>query len=187
MRRDKGQSQTRHITRSLSNGWPSYPGGSDIRQHYYRSSQSEAMESYFPLADLEEALNGPQVQAVVLELCFLAITEPKPHEPDDPPVRARLPADDVQSEAAEHRGSATCRPRRAAWPRSAWAAFAVPVGGGFRGETQWLRNDAEKMLADFRAEAAAELATVRTDLRARAERAEHEAEAYRVEVAQVTS
>ena len=41
------------------------------------------------------------------------------------------------------------------------------------------------MLADFRAEAAAELAAVRADLRARAERAEAQADAYRAELAQV--
>ena len=41
------------------------------------------------------------------------------------------------------------------------------------------------MLADFRAEAAADLAAVRADLRARAERAEAQADAYRAELAQV--
>ena len=41
------------------------------------------------------------------------------------------------------------------------------------------------MLADFRAEAAAELAAVRADLRAHAERAEAQADAYRAELAQV--
>ena len=45
--------------------------------------------------------------------------------------------------------------------------------------------NAEKMLADYRAEAAAELAAVRADLRARAERAEAEADAYRAELAQL--
>ncbi len=41
------------------------------------------------------------------------------------------------------------------------------------------------MLAGFRAEAAAELAAVRADLRARAERAEQQADAYRAELAQL--
>ena len=41
------------------------------------------------------------------------------------------------------------------------------------------------MLAGFRAEAAAELAAVRADLRARAERAEQQADAYRAELAQI--
>ena len=41
------------------------------------------------------------------------------------------------------------------------------------------------MLAGFRAEAAAELAAVRADLRARAERAEGQADAYRAELAQL--
>jgi hypothetical protein len=39
------------------------------------------------------------------------------------------------------------------------------------------------MLADVRVEAAAELAAVRADLRARAERAEQQADAYRAELA----
>ena len=41
------------------------------------------------------------------------------------------------------------------------------------------------MLADVRAEAAAELADVRADLRARAERAGQQADAYRAELAQL--
>jgi hypothetical protein len=41
------------------------------------------------------------------------------------------------------------------------------------------------MLVGVRAEAAAELAAVRADLRARAERAEQQADGYRAELAQI--
>ena len=47
------------------------------------------------------------------------------------------------------------------------------------------RGDAERILAQFRAEAACERDELRADVRARAERAEREADAYRAEPAQV--
>ena len=47
------------------------------------------------------------------------------------------------------------------------------------------RGDAERMLAQFRAEAACERDELRADVRARAERAEREADAYRAELAQL--
>jgi len=47
------------------------------------------------------------------------------------------------------------------------------------------RGDVERMLAQFRAGAANERDELRADLRARAERAEHEADACRAELAQV--
>jgi hypothetical protein len=46
-----------------------------------------------------------QVQPVVLEPRFLVIPEPKPHKPEDPPVRDRLPEGDVEPVPAKHRGS----------------------------------------------------------------------------------
>ena len=54
-----------------------------------------------------------------------------------------------------------------------------------REETRRVHANAEKMLAGYRAETTAELAAVRADLRARAERAEAEADAYRAELAQL--
>ena len=54
-----------------------------------------------------------------------------------------------------------------------------------REETRRVHANAEKMLTDYRAETTAELAAVRADLRARAERAEAEADAYRAELAQL--
>jgi len=54
-----------------------------------------------------------------------------------------------------------------------------------RVETERARGDAERMLAQFRAEAACERDELRADVRARAERAEREADAYRAEPAQV--
>ena len=48
-----------------------------------------------------------------------------------------------------------------------------------------VRADAEKMLAGFRADAARDRDELRADLRARAERAEHQADAYRDELDQL--
>jgi hypothetical protein len=111
----------------------------------------------------------------------------------DPAQRAGQPAIEVDQGAGE--GRAACR-----WPAGPGGgkdpAEFQPAGGQFgdrvrvlvpavpqrrgagrrraaRDETGRVRDDAEKTLAGFRAEAAAELAAVRSDLRARAERAEH--------------
>jgi hypothetical protein len=65
------------------------------------------------------------------------------------------------------------------------ATRAQAAADAAREETGRVRADAEKMLAGFRAEAAAELAAVRADLRARAERAENQADAYRAELAEL--
>ena len=54
-----------------------------------------------------------------------------------------------------------------------------------RAETGRARADADKLLAQCRAEAAREREEMRADLRARAERAEREADAYRAELAQL--
>src|SRR5205814_1065088 len=62
------------------------------------------------------------------------------------------------------------------------AAAAQAAASAAREETRRVRDDAGETLAGFRAEAAAELAAVRADLRARAERAEHQADAYRAEL-----
>jgi hypothetical protein len=50
-------------------------------------------------------------------------------------------------------------------------------------EVERVRADAERMLAEFRAEATHERDEMRADLRARAERGEREADAYRDELA----
>jgi hypothetical protein len=65
------------------------------------------------------------------------------------------------------------------------AARAQEAAEAARAAIERARADAEKMLAGFRAEAAAELAQVRADLRVRAERAEPEADAHRTELAQL--
>jgi chromosome segregation ATPase len=52
-------------------------------------------------------------------------------------------------------------------------------------ETSRVRADAEKMLASFRADAARDRDELRADLRARAERGERQADAYRDELAQL--
>jgi hypothetical protein len=69
-------------------------------------------------------------------------------------------------------------------PPGARREIAQAAADATRAETSRVRADAEKMLADFRAETAAELAAVRADLRARSERAEAQADAYRAELAQ---
>jgi hypothetical protein len=54
-----------------------------------------------------------------------------------------------------------------------------------REETAWIYAHAEKTLAGFRADAARDRDEIRADLRARAERAERQADAYREELAQL--
>ncbi len=62
------------------------------------------------------------------------------------------------------------------------AARAQAAETAARGETERVRADAERMLGQFRAEAACERDELRADLRARAER---EADAYGAELAQI--
>ena len=64
-------------------------------------------------------------------------------------------------------------------------AAAQAAASAARDETRRVRDDADKTIAGFRAEAAAELAAVRADLRARAERAETQADTYRAELDQL--
>jgi hypothetical protein len=54
-----------------------------------------------------------------------------------------------------------------------------------RAETSRVRADADKMLTGFRADAARDRNELRIDLRARAEHAERQADAYRDELAQL--
>ena len=72
-----------------------------------------------------------------------------------------------------------------AWLAQQEATRAQAAADAARDETSRVRADAEKTLAGFRAEAAAELAAVRADLRGRAERAEREADACRAELAEL--
>jgi len=65
------------------------------------------------------------------------------------------------------------------------AARAQAAGQAARAETDRARADAERMLAEFHAEAARERDELRADLRARAERAEHQADTYRAELARI--
>jgi hypothetical protein len=65
------------------------------------------------------------------------------------------------------------------------AARAQAAGQAAQVETERARADAERMVAEFRAEAARERDEMRAGLRARAERAEHEADTYRAELARV--
>ena len=71
-----------------------------------------------------------------------------------------------------------------AWLAQQEATRAQAAAYAAREETSRVRADADKTLASFRAEAAGELAAVRADLRARAERAEAQADAYRAELTQ---
>jgi colicin import membrane protein len=66
-------------------------------------------------------------------------------------------------------------------------ARALAAGDAARAETGRVRADVEKMLAGFRADAARDRDEVRADLRARAERAETQADAYRDELTQLRS
>ena len=65
------------------------------------------------------------------------------------------------------------------------AARALAAAEAARAETGRVRADADKMLAGFRADAARDRDELRADLRARAERAEQQADAYRDELAQL--
>jgi len=64
-------------------------------------------------------------------------------------------------------------------------AAAQAAASAARDETRRVRDDANKTITGLRAEAAGELAAVRADLRARAERAETQADAYRAELDQL--
>ena len=68
-----------------------------------------------------------------------------------------------------------------------YADRAQAAAQAARAETGRVRADADKMLASFRAEAAWDRDELRTDLRARAERAERQADAYRDELDQLRS
>ena len=65
------------------------------------------------------------------------------------------------------------------------AAGAQAAAEAARAETGRVRADADKMLAGFRVDAARDRDELRADLRARAERAERQADAYRDELAQL--
>jgi colicin import membrane protein len=65
------------------------------------------------------------------------------------------------------------------------ASRAQAAAEAARAESGRVRADAEKMLASFRADAARDRDELRADLRARAERAERQADAYRDELAQL--
>jgi len=65
------------------------------------------------------------------------------------------------------------------------AALAHAAAEAARAETGRVRVDADKMLVSFRADAVRDREELRADLRARAERAEHQADAYRDELAQL--
>ena len=65
------------------------------------------------------------------------------------------------------------------------AARAQAAAEAARAETGRVRADADKMLASFRADAARDRDELRADLRARAERAERQADAYRDELDQL--
>jgi hypothetical protein len=64
-------------------------------------------------------------------------------------------------------------------------ANAFPERVTPQGIAGWVRADADRMLAGFRVDAARDRDELRADLRARAERAEHQADAYRDELAQL--
>jgi len=64
-------------------------------------------------------------------------------------------------------------------------AAAQATAAEARDETRRVRDDAGKTIAGLRAEAAGELAAVRADLRARAERAETQADTYRADLDQL--
>src|ERR1019366_5854496 len=65
------------------------------------------------------------------------------------------------------------------------ASRAQAAAEAARAESGRVRADAEKMLTSFRADSARDLRALRTDLRARAERAERQADAYLDELAQL--
>jgi len=91
----------------------------------------------------------------------------------------RGPADRDQ---ARHAAAAAEQAARLAQQDVARAQAAEQAA---RAETGRVRADAEKMLATFRADAARDRDELRADLRARAERAEREADAYRDELTQL--
>jgi len=64
-------------------------------------------------------------------------------------------------------------------------ARAEAAAQAAQAETERVRTDAGRMLGEARADAAREREELRADLRARAERAEHQADAYRDELAQL--
>ena len=102
--------------------------------------------------------------------------------------QAQAEADERVSAAEADRDQAradAAQVEESAWLAQQEATRAQAAADAARAETGRVRADAEKMLAGFRAEAAAELAAVRADLRARAERAEQQADAYRAELAQI--
>jgi colicin import membrane protein len=98
-------------------------------------------------------------------------------EADERVSAAEADRDQARADAAQVEESA--------WLAQQEAIRAQAAADAVRAETSRVRADAEKMLADVRAEAAAELAAVRADLRERAERAEQQADAYRAELAQL--
>ncbi len=65
------------------------------------------------------------------------------------------------------------------------AARSQAAADAARADTGRVRADADKMLASFRDDAARDRDEMRADLRARAERAERQADAYRDELAQL--
>jgi len=64
-------------------------------------------------------------------------------------------------------------------------SFWIALQEATRAETERVRADVDKMPAQFRAVAARERDEMRADLRARAERAEQEAGAYRAELSEL--
>jgi len=103
-------------------------------------------------------------------------------------ARARAAASQQVSAAEADRDQALARAAEAeqdAHAAQQEAARALAAADAARAETDRVRSDAEKMLAGFRADAVRDRDELRADLRARAERAEQQADAYRDELAQL--
>lgn len=109
-------------------------------------------------------------------------------ERDDAIAQVRAEADAkvraAEAERDEARKAATEAKAAVAEARQD-IARARAAAGAAQAETERVRADAARMLGEARADAAREREELRADLRARAERAERQADAYRDELAQL--
>jgi len=94
----------------------------------------------------------------------------------------RVSAAEADRDQARHAAAQAEQAARLAQQEATRAQAAEQAA---RAETGRVRADAETMLIGFRAEAARDRDELRADLRARAERAEQQADAYRYELAQL--
>ena len=118
-------------------------------------------------ADVEERIAGAQAERDAATARAQADAAARIRAAEDERGAARKAAADAETAARKAQQD---------------AAIAQAAAGAAQAETERVRADAERTLTQVRADNARERDELRADLRARAERAEHQADAYRAEL-----